>query len=607
MTVRLVAPLLVFTYVLLYSPCTASGQNAYLDSLHIVYKNAQGPEEELEILHQLIGAYFSFGPNEAVKLAHRFDSVAVALKDPVWLAKAKNNLGLSYMMAADYEKSMAHLIEALPLWETLQDSTYIGKVLSNIGACYQYRKEPQKSISYFKKSLPYFKATKDSVWIANCYTNLSTQYTGAEAYDSAAYYQKRAFEIHSAQNNEKGLLYTTMSLAATHYYQEDYANAIHYYQKALDGTSREKFARKRAMILSNLGQCHTRAGNFSTANTRLEQALVLSRELGAADQENQVLLNMSELAESQGDYKKALEYYEEGLAIKDSLFNAEKDANMLEMLTKYEAEKKQAENDYLLSQNQIKDLKIKNAQRQRNYSLLGLLALFIVLGVIFYAFRLKQKTNRELARKNQQILDALSEKEVLLKEIHHRVKNNLQVISSLLSLQSRRVNDKATANAIIESRNRVKAMGLIHQSLYREDNLTGVDAAAYISKLVENLFETYNVQPNQVAFEKDIQTLNVDIDTIIPFGLIINELISNALKYAFPNGRKGKIQVQLQRQAGQLFLQVKDNGVGLPDDFSSENLSSFGYKLVQVFTKKMRAILDITSDSGTTVTLTAPV
>ena len=161
--------------------------------------------------------------------------------------------------------------------------------------------------------------------------------------------------------------------------------------------------------------------------------------------------------------------------------------------------------------------------------------------------------------------------------------------------------------AILESRNRVRAMALIHQNLYREENLTGVDASTYISKLAENLFETYNVTTDQIIFEKDIQAISVDIDTIIPFGLIINELISNALKYAFPEGGPGKIKVQLKEENGQLALQVEDNGVGLPKEFNIKNLNSFGFKLINVFAKKMQAALDVQSQSGTTVTLTAPI
>ena len=211
-----------------------------------------------------------------------------------------------------------------------------------------------------------------------------------------------------------------------------------------------------------------------------------------------------------------------------------------------------------------------------------------------------------LAEKNDIIERSLQEKEVLLREIHHRVKNNLQVISSLLSLQSRRVQDQSVQEAILEGRNRVRSMAMIHQDLYQTENLTTIDVGQYIDKLTRNLFASYNIEPERIEMDTDIEPLQLDVDVLIPLGLILNELITNSLKYAFPQSRPGKIEVSLQKEAGQLKLQVTDNGVGMPEDFDPMRSTSMGYQLISSFVRKLKGVLELKHREGTQVLLSIP-
>lgn len=196
---------------------------------------------------------------------------------------------------------------------------------------------------------------------------------------------------------------------------------------------------------------------------------------------------------------------------------------------------------------------------------------------------------------------------MLLKEIHHRVKNNLQVISSLLSLQQRQINDPKAAQAIQEGRNRVKAMALIHQNLYQDTDLVGVDASDYISKLTKNLIKNYKTEDKKIELYIDADPIKLNIDTIIPLGLVINELISNALKYAFVNKPSGAIDILLKSSSDTLTLSVIDNGKGLPEDFSVDHVSSLGFRLIKAFSNKLKADLKInSSNEGTKISLIIP-
>jgi PAS domain S-box-containing protein len=206
-------------------------------------------------------------------------------------------------------------------------------------------------------------------------------------------------------------------------------------------------------------------------------------------------------------------------------------------------------------------------------------------------------TQRKLAE--AQIQASLREKEVLLQEIHHRVKNNLQVISSLLDLQSQQIEELAMLEVFRESQNRVKSMALVHEKLYQSKNFARINFAEYTESLVSYLFKAYELTPGHVVFNLDIEETHLNIDTAIPCGLIINELVSNALKYAFPDNRKGAISISLKSDEEKYFtLSIKDDGVGIPKNLNATNVQSLGLQLVKVLTKQLKGKIKIDHDKG---------
>jgi len=202
---------------------------------------------------------------------------------------------------------------------------------------------------------------------------------------------------------------------------------------------------------------------------------------------------------------------------------------------------------------------------------------------------------------------SLQEKEVLLKEIHHRVKNNLGVVDGLLQMQARRSQNPEVIETLKESHNRIASIALVHEKLYSSEDLAKINIAHYIADLTAHLFDSYNIHANQVKLMTHINAIPLAIDTAIPCGLIINELVSNALKYAFSNGQVGEIQVILDEQQDQsLCLIVQDNGVGFPQDFDLKQTTTLGLSLIQGLVKQLQGTLAIHSQSGTSVTVTFP-
>jgi PAS domain S-box-containing protein len=216
--------------------------------------------------------------------------------------------------------------------------------------------------------------------------------------------------------------------------------------------------------------------------------------------------------------------------------------------------------------------------------------------------RVRDRT-QELERATETIRASLDEKVVLLREVHHRVKNNLQIIISLTNLQMRQIEDKQLKQVMVETQHRVQAMSFVHEKLYQSENLSHIDLSDYIRYLVTHLFSFYSVNSQQVSLNLDIKKIMLDINTAIPVGLIINELVSNTLKYAFPEGRKGEIFIAIDREDHTLTFLFKDNGVGIPADLDWRNTKSLGLRLVISLVEQLSGTIELDRSSGTAFTI----
>jgi len=216
---------------------------------------------------------------------------------------------------------------------------------------------------------------------------------------------------------------------------------------------------------------------------------------------------------------------------------------------------------------------------------------------------LRDITERKLAQ--NEITKSLKEKEVLLKEIHHRVKNNMQVVFSLLRLHSSRITDKKDAEIFRESQNQIRSMALVHEKLYRSEDLSDIDFSDYVRHLASALFRSYAVDVGRIALRLEIEDVMLGIDAAIPCGLIINELVSNSLKYAFPDGKRGEVRIDFHRTAGrEVQLSVSDNGVGIPEGLDPSSTESMGLKLIRILAEQIGGRLELDRAGGTSFRLT---
>lgn len=292
-----------------------------------------------------------------------------------------------------------------------------------------------------------------------------------------------------------------------------------------------------------------------------------------------------------GDNAAAVEHYKKYAALLDSNFKVTKIRQAEELQVLYETQEKEIQIAALHEQ-------AKQTTLVKNLTLAGIGAVIIIAALLYRQNRLRRNTNNIITGQNAQLQNLVADKEWLLKEIHHRVKNNLQIIMSLLNSQSVYVDDNAALMAINDSQRRVQAISLIHQKLYQSENTSSIEMPQYIDELISYLKDSVDTG-NRIVFEQDIESIQLDVAKAIPLGLIINEGIVNAIKYAFPDEQKGLVRISLKQDGPDyLLLDIIDNGVGLPSDVQLSKQDSLGFSLMQGLTRQLDGIFTIQSDRG---------
>ena len=429
--------------------------------------------------------------------------------------------------------------------------------------------------------------------------------------------------------------------------------ALTYYKKAkgfidvyLNDISREKTDQEiskgnllKAIIEGNIGKCHALLKEYDIAIPFLENSINLINEYNKGKFSSDKVENTLELADCYlqkedyekakeylldgqdplkienilrrnrllaayydriGDYKNSVDYLKRNVRIRDSLNRNESSMKKQQLAA---VAGQEIEYSKKMMEQQKKDLEQSRSDlqaKEERINIVFISLIFTLLGFAGLVFAyLKSIKNQRLIADQKRIIEAsLVEKDSLLKEIHHRVKNNLQMVSSLLSLQTKNTRSKAAIEALEEGKSRVKAMALIHQKLYQNDDLSVIEMQGYIESLINSVQSVYKKGGHNINITIDAEGVELDIDRAIPFGLILNELVSNSFKYAFPDDdENGKIYIHLRKNGGQGYFEYTDNGVGLPEDTDDRANSSMGIRLMNRLVNQLQSTLNIDKTS----------
>ncbi len=525
-------------------------------------------------------------------------------KDSTNINRIHYHIGGIYSNLGEFERSIYHTLRARD--DTPASSFRMHYNLTiRLATIYRKMGQDEKVLEEWK----WYNANHDINWPylkALTLGRISDEYLKINQADSAIVYGNESLQI-AIRDSLKSMEYRAYGNLAYAYLQNDNIEKAHSIGiKAYDFFGESKIKSNPLAyrtVRKAMGEIHLKRNNLKDAFNVFNEGLN-SAEISKNDFDQQYFLEqLLEIAIKSKRSEDALKYSSKLAKVKDTLKEQYTNQNLIRIKTEYDIEKKDLEINLLNSQNQLKDEAISRSRRNVIFALLGLALLGLISFLLYYSLRNKKQAQQLLLEKNDQISKALEDKELLLKEIHHRVKNNLQVVSSLLGLQSEYIKDKSALSAINEGRNRVRSMSLIHQNLYKENNLKGIGMKSYLEKLISGLFDTYNIDEEHIKLSLTIQDLDLDVDTVVPLGLITNELVSNALKHAFKIKKEGTISVSLQEKNDILELIVSDNGDGMESIEIDEDIESFGYQMIFAFKQKLNADLDINNAHGTSVKL----
>ena len=478
----------------------------------------------------------------------------------------------------------------------------LASLYSDLSSLYADIGEMQKSISIQEKVLAIYDEIENNRGLSIALNNMATRYNDLGEFKRAETYLLDSYAITKQLENERSLSIRALNLAQNYVLQGKFRKSKKYadmVQKKIEQLDEpllsSAFYDVRGMLLSHENK-HAKADEY------FDKALTAIEHIAFAESRIDILQNKYENLKKAGNLHKALvahEAYTEELNIKN-----ESDFGKKIAVAQMEWEQERTIDELKDTHNQeisVFEQKVTDLSTTQNLLIAGLVILLGFFSLLYFLFKNKRTYSQILELKNSQLEKSVYEKNILLREIHHRVKNNLQVISSLLNLQSNYISDDAALAAINEGKNRVGSMALIHQNLYQDENVTSINAREYFSELVSNLYDSYEISEGEIELEMHIDALMIDVDTMIPLGLVVNELISNTLKHAFTKHTKDKkLMVSLTEQHNRILLKVRDNGSGISqDDFMSSE--SFGNKLIKAFQQKLEADLTIHNHDGTDI------
>lgn len=489
------------------------------------------------------------------------------------------NRGVSYYFAGNIGEALVDYIEANDLCRLHKKNKSRSMILNNLGIFYRALERYDEAQQIYRETYTFREKEQDTLGMANVLLNMSTASNYSGKYEEALVTIHQARVLFKQIGYEKGDVETQLNIGSIYLKMGDYDRALESLAPLSNFNDLHVANELKMQVGLDLAWIYLQKERFEESSNSVQRVEPLIEAANHSASRIELLSIKHRLQDRKGNSQAAYRHVVELLALKDERTDNQNAKLLKEQETKYLTKEKEQKIKLLNIENSLAESRLRASRQRTTAMLFGILLLASIL------FVLKRLYDR-LRKQNDLIQKADKEKEVLLREIHHRVKNNLQVISSLLSLQSRHMQDEGAANALRSGHDRVKSMSLIHKDLYQHDNLKGVDTKDYLEKLIGNLFHSYNISSGKINLVTDIQPLLLDVDTMVPLGLLINELISNSLKHGFPDGRNGTLQIQLKEINQVLHLEIKDDGVGTIVGNETSN-DSFGRSLIETFSEQL--------------------
>lgn len=505
-------------------------------------------------------------PTEAVKLFNQAIEIQKELKDSMGLSFSYNNLGLLYFAQYDYSQAQNYLQKSLLLDLNMSDSLSAAGSLVNLGIILSNMDSMDKALSYYTQAEEIYQSAEDTLM------------------------------IFIARSNKAKILY----------YKGDYEASLKIYDQVFNYLHQipGKYPEKITNLISK-ANCYLKLNRFQEGLSCAEKAIQLSEDHSLPERLLFAYEIYHELLYSSGDYKKSYEILIQHDLLKDSLVNIEKTEAITDLQLKYDI----AEKNKIISEQALNSQleKTKNAELElknkafifRITMLIGALALVVIIAIILWiTVRQKSKINELLKERNEAIRKNLEQKEVMLGETHHRIKNNLQLISSILDMKVRSLKDPSAVESLNDAIRRVESVAILHRFLYLQSDPEHIKLDVFLDQLSDEMLAGFNYTQKTIAVNTNIAEETTNLSLALPIGLIVVELITNTFKYARNENQKIEILITLERK-GALHLTFEDNGQGIQQDFEILKAHSFGFKMINSLTRQLKGKWTLDQSNGT--------
>lgn len=599
--------------------------NAWYDSMSSYMDHS--PEKALHFVHAglhhaqkhgntLWQGYFLQAGGIVHDIANHMDSgmayyektlaLARAEKDTVLEANALGNMGAAYHARGYLQPALTYHLQAARLRENMPNPYYLAKSYNNIGLLYRLLKDYPHAIDYFTRSISIKETVADTLGLSTTLLNMSSCFLYKKEYDSALHYARRALELAEYTGNPAKLAVAKGNIGLAWLGKKRTETALPYLTSAVALAEKGGFDEEYFSIYNGLGEYYASLPDLKQSHYWLSKGLQIATALQRRENIVAFQRKLANLEYKMGNAAAAYKLQEAADRTNDSLLNEASLRQLSELNIVYETELKEARIQQLTHEALLSQLNLMQKNKERNALLVGLLLVVALAGIIGWALHNNKQKNKLLEEKRKIIEHQLEEKEVLMREIHHRVKNNLQIISGLLHLQSRHIDDPNALKAVREGRNRVKSIALIHQQLYQQENLTEIKLKEYLQELMHSIHQSFKDDNKKIVQKLTCPEIHMDVEIAVPLGLIINECVTNAYKHAFTQSASGIMEVSIATDHSSMQLIIQDNGKGLPEGFEWKHQKSFGIKMIGNLVNKLKANFSIYNRVGTRIEIYIP-
>lgn len=538
--------------------------------------------------------------DEAIINLERAKEIYISLNSIEGVASSNTNLGNTYFYQGKTEQALEFYIEAE---NGFLECGNLGKAVipqQGQGVVFLRSGNFAMALSIFKKSEKTAKEAKADELLLYNFDNIASAYRGLGYLDTAAMY----YELAGKGAKRKGIVTLEISsfsnLASVYLQMNMPEKSIELLQQNLLLAQEIGDLRVEISILNNLTRAYTIIGDYTNASNCINDAISLANTINSRQALLPLMKSKAELLYKSGKSDEAFIWLKNHMNLKDSLWNSDNQKLTAELQAEHDEFKNQQQIASLEKDNLITNQQLEISQtKQANfyYLLIGssVIAIILIIALLIYFSQ-----NKKLNQKNKIIEENLKEKEMLLMEVHHRVKNNLQMIYSILNMQTKDASEEAAA-LLHENKDRIRSISIIHEKLYMNEDITHANLNDLFREISENASKT-SQHGADTKIDVQCDPLKLDMDTLISLGILVNELVTNSLKYAFKSGLQNKISISLKKSGDEkISLAVADNGTGFPTDFSLAKTTSFGFRMIQTMCKKLKGEIFVENTNGAVV------